>query len=215
MEALVPAAISGMIREVIVVDGGSNDATTRVADQAGADVIASPPGRGQQFSLGAKSSRFPWILFLHADTVLQEGWEQEAGGFMRSVDQGDRKLTAGVFRFQLNDTGLRPRTLEMLVRLRCATVGGPCGEQGILIPRRLFDDIGGFKTLPIMEDADLFKRLGRKRIHYLSTAAASSAERYRRDGYVRQTLSNQACLAMFKAGIPITLIQRFAARSTT
>jgi rSAM/selenodomain-associated transferase 2 len=213
MEALVPAAISGMIKEVIVVDGGSTDATSKIADQAGADIVSSPPSRSQQLSLGAKSSRFPWILFLHADTLLQEGWEHDAGQFMRAVDRGDAPLAAGVFKFRLNDTGLCPRTIETLVRVRCATIGGPCGQQGMLIPRRLFNDIGGFKALPIMEDVDLFKRLGRGRIRYLKTPALSSAEHYRSDGYIRHALRNQACLAMFKFGLPPSTILKLSRRA--
>ena len=206
LTALIPAAVEGFVREVIVSDGGSSDGTGKIADAAGVEYISGPSGRGQQLAAGAARARFPWLLFLHADTLLTEGWMREASLFMRAVDEGKREPAAAAFRFKLDDTGIKPRTLENLVRLRCSLLRLPYGDQGLLIPRTLYNEAGGYRTLTIMEDVDLVRRLGRRRIAMLDTPALTSAERYRRDGYLARTLRNQSCLAAYFAGIPVERI---------
>src|SRR5262245_18645941 len=105
LAALVPAALDGLVREVIVVDGGSAARTAAIADDAGATFITRSGGRGPQLSAGAAQARFPWLLFLHADTVLDPGWEREAMAFMEAIDTGRRRPTAAAFRFALDDEG--------------------------------------------------------------------------------------------------------------
>ena len=105
LTALVPATVEGLIREVIIVDGGSTDRTLEIADQAGAKLIKSAPGRGQQMARGAGEARMPWVLFLHADTVLEPGWEREAAAFIERVEVGQRPAAAAAFRFALDDLG--------------------------------------------------------------------------------------------------------------
>lgn len=211
LAALIPAAVEGFVREVIVADGGSGDGTERIADAAGVDFITAPRGRGSQLAAGARRARFPWLLFLHADTALQDGWMRDASQFMRAVDDGTRPTAAAAFRFKLDDTGAKPRLLEQLVRARCATFRLPYGDQGLLIPRHLYDETGGFRPLAIMEDVDLVRRLGRKRIALLDSAALTSAERYKRDGYLRRTLRNQSCLLAWRLGFPAeTIARRYA-----
>src|SRR5437762_1133483 len=107
--ALVPAAADGLIREAIVVDGGSSDRTTAIVDSAGADLVRGGGGRGSQLAAGAARARFPWLLFLHADTVLLPGWEREAARFMERIDSGERPAAAAALRFALDDTGFKPR----------------------------------------------------------------------------------------------------------
>lgn len=212
LSALIPAAVEGLVREVIVSDGGSTDATERIADAAGVEFFKSPAGRGQQLAAGAVRARFPWLLFLHADTVLKEGWIRESALFMRAVDEGKRPAAAAAYRFKLDDTGAKPRTLEALVRVRCALLRLPYGDQGLLIPRALYNDIGGYRSLSIMEDVDLVRRLGRNRLTMLDTPAVTSAERYQRDGYLARTLRNQSCLMAYLAGMPVERIARRYAR---
>src|SRR6185503_14466821 len=104
-----------------------------------AEVLTAPANRGAQLRTGANAARHPWLLFLNADTVLDPGWEREADHFMERVDSGATRHSAAAFRFALDDDGLAPRALEGLVRLRCAVLGLPYGEQGLLIPRRAYD----------------------------------------------------------------------------
>ena len=108
LTALVPATVDGIVREVIVVDGGSTDRTAAIADEAGTRFVTRSGGRGYQLLAGAHRARFPWLLFLHADTVLQSGWEREATALMEAVDSGKRPLTAAAFRFALDDAGIGP-----------------------------------------------------------------------------------------------------------
>ena len=208
LAALVPSAVDGIVRQVIVVDGGSTDGTIEVADAAGADVVKSSPGRGGQLAQGAAQARYPWLLFLHADTVLEDGWERPAISFMRRVDMGERSPAAGAFAFRLDDSGIAPRVLEGLVHLRCKMLGMPYGDQGLLIPRQLFDAVGGYKDLPILEDVDLTRRLGRRRLAMLDAKAVTSADSYKRDGYLVRMLRNQFCVALYGIGMPVNVVAR-------
>jgi rSAM/selenodomain-associated transferase 2 len=208
LAALIPAAVEGLIREVIVVDGGSQDQTARIVDHTGARLVPCGGGRGPQLAAGAACARFSWLLFLHADTVLEPGYEREISEFMARVDIGRAPVSAASFRFTLDDAGLRPRILELLVAARCALLRLPYGDQGLLIPKRLYQEAGGFKPLVLMEDVDLVRRLGRRRIVMLRSRAITSAERFRRDGYLRRSARNLLCLALFALRVPTHLICR-------
>ena len=208
LAALVPAAVAGLVREVIVVDGGSSDRTTAIIDHAGAKLVHGSLGRGHQLGTGGARARFPWLLFLHADTALAPGWEQEACGFIDGVTRQQRPLAAAAFRFALDDRGARPRLLERLVALRCAAFGLPYGDQGLLIPKTLYEAIGGYRPLTLMEDVDLVRRLGRGRVVLLRTPAVTSAERFRREGYARRSLRNLLCLTLYALRVPLHVIGR-------
>lgn len=204
---LVPAAVEGLVAEVIVVDGGSKDRTLAIAEDAGCTVVEGGRGRGPQLVRGARAARAPWLLFLHADTILEEGWIEEVSKFVVGIEQGGQGAAA-VFRFALDDRGIGPACLESAVAARCKLLALPYGDQGLLISRRLYDEIGGFRELPLMEDVDIVRRLGRRRIRYLRTRATTSAERYRRDGYVRRAARNLTCLTLYSLGAPMSWIVR-------
>ncbi|MBX9589033.1 MAG: TIGR04283 family arsenosugar biosynthesis glycosyltransferase [Hyphomonadaceae bacterium] len=208
LTALVPATVAGIVREVIIVDGGSTDRTELIADQAGAQFLARSGGRGYQLLQGAHRARFPWLLFLHADTVLEPGWEREAMALVDAVNAGKRPLTAAAFRFALDDAGLAPRALERLVRLRCALFRLPYGDQGLLLPKLLYTEIGGYSALPLMEDVDIARKLKRRRLAMLQARAVTDAQRFRRSGYVRRSVRNLACLTLYFLRMPTNVIAR-------
>jgi glycosyltransferase involved in cell wall biosynthesis len=201
LSALIPASLDGLVREVIVVDAGSKDHTREIADWAGAEVIETGPGRGIQLKAGAAAARQPWILFLIADVVLDHGWEREASHFMERVDKDSSRQAAAAFRFALDDDGAAPRLLEALARLRFAGLRLPYGEQGLLIPRLLYDDVGGHRELAGMEDVDIARRLGRRRMKLLRARAVSSARGYREDGYLRRMLNNLIAFVRYALGV--------------
>lgn len=208
LAALAPAALSGLIREVIVVDGGSTDATCAMAEAAGARVLAAPPGRGSQIKAGADAARGDWLLFLHADTALDAGWPDEAGAFMRAG-----KARAAVFTLAFNARGLGPAIVSAGAMLRTRLFASPYGDQGLLIARTLYDAAGGYRALPLMEDVDLIDRLrrkgGRRAIAVLKARAVTSASRYERDGYAKRVLKNACCLVMHRFGVAPEKIAAF------
>ncbi len=199
----VPGGVPGGV-EVIVVDGGSGDGTAGIERHAGASIVTAARGRGVQLAAGAEAAAGQWLLFLHADTRLAPGWAQAVHRFMA----GPNRNRAAVFRFALDDDGPAARRMEMLVRWRCRLLALPYGDQGLLIARRLFDAIGGFRPLPLYEDVDIVRRIGRARLTMLEHRAVTSAVRYRRSGYVLRPARNLFCLTLYYLGVPPTVLQR-------
>jgi rSAM/selenodomain-associated transferase 2 len=189
--------MEGVVKEVIFADGGSTDATAAIAEDVGARLLTAPPGRGSQLAAGAAAARAPWLLFLHADTALEGGWIACVEAFWRRADAGAQ---AAYFRFAFDDPGFAARHAAFWVDARCRLLALPYGDQGLLIGRSLYDALGGYRPLPLMEDVDLVRRLGRARLQRLDTKAVTSAAKYRRDGYLRRSLSNLALVARFFAG---------------
>ncbi len=208
LAALVPAAVDGLVREVIVVDGGSTDQTGAIAEDAGATFLVRTGGRGYQLEAAARRAKFPWLLFLHDDTVLDAGWEREASSFMHAVDSGSRPAAAAVFRFGLEDVGIGPRVLERLVALRCRIFRLPYGDQGLLIPQGLYRETGGFNPLPVMEDVDFFRRLKRRRVTLLRARALTDARKFKQRGYLRRSARNLSCLTLYFLGVSTGRIDR-------
>jgi rSAM/selenodomain-associated transferase 2 len=209
LAALVPATIDGVVQQVVIADGGSTDKTIAIAEDAGADVVArSVAGRGSQLASGVTIARAPWLLFLHADTCLASGWHEEVATFIRDVETRRRPEAAAVFTFALDDRNWRARLLERGVAFRSRAFALPYGDQGLLISRALYDSIGGMKPIPLLEDVDIIRRLGRKRVVILQARAMTSADRYRQDGYSRRSLTNWSCLAQYFLGVPPERIAR-------
>ena len=201
------ASLSGctLIGEIIVSDGGSHDETVRIAEISGARIVSGPPGRGTQLAAGAAAASGEWLLFVHADCRLGAEWRKAVAKF---VAQPGGAKHAGYFAFALDDPDPAARRLERIVAWRCRVLGLPYGDQGLLISRRLYDAIGGFAPIPLMEDVDFVRRLGRRRLAPIPASIIVSARRYRRDGYLRRPLRNLLCLSLYFAGVPPARIAR-------
>jgi glycosyltransferase involved in cell wall biosynthesis len=172
-DSLIPGAVRGVVREVIVSDAGSTDGTLAIADAAGAHVVRACNNRSEQMIKAAAMAKSDWLLFLHPQTALETGWEAEAESFLgQAVMERPR---AGVFRFALEDFGGEARRAEAKANLRAALFGLPYGDQGLLIPKRLYQKLGGYRALADMEDADLVRRIGRRRLVFLRSRAINVA----------------------------------------
>ena len=200
-------ALSGgrLVDEIIVADGASGDDTVRLALRRGARVVAAPRGRGRQLAAGAGVARGDWLLFLHADCRPEAGWERAVEAFIAVPGSAGR---AGYFAFALDDPAPAARRLERIVAWRCRRLALPYGDQGLLISRALYDAVGGYAPLPLMEDVDLARRLGPARLAPIGAAICTSAKRYRDGGYVLRPLRNLLCLSLYFAGVPPERIVR-------
>jgi glycosyltransferase involved in cell wall biosynthesis len=172
-DSLIPAAVRGMVREVIVSDAGSNDGTLAIADAAGAHIVHARKTRGAQLIDGAAIAKSDWLLFLQPETALEPGWDLEAESFV-SQELLERPRAA-VFRFALEDFGGEARRAEAKAALRTMLFALPYGDQGLLIPKRLYQKLGGYRALLDMEDVDLVRRVGRRRLIRLRARAVNVA----------------------------------------
>ena len=196
---------SALVGEVIIADGGSTDMTVSVAKAAGAGVAFASRGRGPQLAAGAAAASGNWLLFIHADCRLEPGWDMAVSTFLAATAAAAR---AGYFDLALDDAAPAARRMERIVAWRCRRLALPYGDQGLLIARSLYEEVGGFAPLPLMEDVDLVRRLGRSRLVPIGARCLTSARRYRRDGYLRRPLRNLLCLGLYFAGVPPARIVR-------
>ncbi|OSC39433.1 TIGR04283 family arsenosugar biosynthesis glycosyltransferase [Mycobacterium decipiens] len=206
--ATLPATLAALAQdadEIVIADGGSTDGTVVLAAGQGARIVAAPTGRGLQLAVGAAAARGDWLLFVHADTQLAPGWRAVADRFMAGRED---RLSAGYFHFALDDDAPAARRLERVVAWRCRRLGLPYGDQGLLMSRTLYDLVGGYRPIVLMEDVDIVRRLGRARLVALDHVAVTSAARYRHDGYLRRSTRNLVCVSAWFLGVSPRTIAR-------
>lgn len=192
LEALMEGLDAGLIRELIVSDGGSRDATGATAQAWGARVLEGPPSRGGQLRRGCAAAAGEWLLVLHADTVLAKGWSKAV---MAHLPQHQ----PGYFHLAFDATGFAARWVAGWANLRSRFLGLPYGDQGLLIPRAVYDSIGGFNDQPLMEDVAMARAL-RGRLQPVEVTAVTSADKYRAQGWLRRGGRNLWTLLRYYAG---------------
>ncbi len=193
---------------VVVVDGGSVDDSRMIARMFMADVLQAPAGRGAQLAVGADAAiggHAEWLMFLHADTVLRPGWRAAVEDFIADPGNAGR---AAHFTLAFDDEGRGARRVARLANWRARALGLPYGDQGLLIAAPFYRSLGGFRSLPLMEDVDMVRRIGRDNLVPLAAVAVTSAEKYRRDGWWRRPLRNLGYLSLFLLGLPASWIAR-------
>ncbi len=194
--------------EIIVADGGSDDLSREIARHLGAEVLESPRGRALQMNHGASAASGSVFLFLHADTLLPVTWAETI-----RVALADPGVCGGAFSFMVEENSFGLRLIERLTNFRARWLSLPYGDQGIFVRSCVFEEMGRFPSLPIMEDFEFMRRL-RKRgsIHILPEHAVTSARRWKRLGVWRTTAINQAVILGYYMGIAPEKLARFYRR---
>lgn len=189
--------------DVVISDGGSTDSTLEIARAAGCRIVRGSPGRGRQLAAGAAAADQTWLLFLHADTVVSpQGWTDIARHMVRP---GGQRVAASL-RLSVDDPAWQARVVERAVAWRVKWFGLAYGDQGLLIHRDLYAAIGGYPDLPLMEDVEIMRRLGPARHVAMEGEAHTSAARWRRRGWIGQTVRNLTCVSLYRLGVPIDRI---------
>jgi len=192
------------VRELIVVDGGSHDGTLAVARALADRVLEAARGRAQQMNAGAAAACGDVLLFLHADTRLPAGYAQAVAGAL-----ADPAVVGGRFDVQLDAAGLTYRALGRLISLRSRLTRVATGDQAIFVRRAVFERLGGYPLVPLMEDVALSRALKRAgRIACLGEAVTTSARRWQRHGVARTVLLMWALRAAYYAGVPPARLAR-------
>jgi hypothetical protein len=172
LEALVPAAVAGVISDVVVADASSHDGTAKVADTAGARLLQTPGPLGARLQAAARVARAPWLLFLRPGMVPDPSWTDEASSFVRQA-QLTKANVAAVFRHGAGP-GRRGALVEAW-RLAASALARPRPEQGLLIGARHYEGLGGHPTDHGEPEAELLRRLGRRNILLLRSAVTLAA----------------------------------------
>ncbi len=191
--ALVEGVTAGLVRELVVTDGGSEDATNLIAEDAGAQWISGPPSRGGQLRRGVQCAQGPWVLVLHADTVLPAGWSVIVGEHIEA------RHHPAYFKLAFRERGLMPAWVAAWANLRSRVFALPYGDQGLLLPKCVYDRVGGYPDAPLMEDVALVRALGRP-LAELPIVATTSADRYKRTGWFRRGTRNLWILTRYLFG---------------
>jgi rSAM/selenodomain-associated transferase 2 len=188
--------------EIIIVDGGSDDGTLEAAENAGARTMSSSRGCGSQMNAAADIAAGDILLFLHADTRLPE----EYAGHVRDA-LAEAGTVAGAFMLGINSPGKSLRHIEWLANWRSRHMQLPYGDQAIFMRREIFQEMGGFPDIPIMEDFELMRRLKRRgQIAIVDASVQTSPRRWLDLGVLRTTLVNRAVIAAYFLGFPISRI---------
>ena len=178
LEALMEGLSAGLIREVIVSDGGSGDRTLDIADEAGCVIAAGAASRGGQLARGAAAAQGEWFLFLHADTMLEPGWSAKVSAHLKTGQ-------AGYFRLRFDAAGFGPQWVAGWANVRSRIFGLPYGDQGLLVSLSAYRSAGGYREIPLMEDVAIARAL-RGQLRGIPCDAVTSWERYERAGWLKR-----------------------------
>ena len=187
--ALIEGVQAGLIRELVVSDGGSTDGTLAIADEVGARIASGAPSRGGQLRRGCLEAAGDWLLIVHADTQLAPGWSDHAQTHIEHETAG-----YGWLRFDKGG-GLVARWAN----LRSRVFGLPYGDQALLLPKTLYDAVGGYPDQPLMEDVALARAL-RGRLRPAGFVAVTSGAKYRKSGWARRGARNLSLLLRYLMG---------------
>jgi rSAM/selenodomain-associated transferase 2 len=190
--------------DIVVADGGSSDDTVAVGRAHGARVVSASRGRAPQMNTGAAEVRGEWLCFLHADVRMSEAARRVL------ADALDAERNAAVWRLTIDHADGWARIMEWGARLRDRVGGLPYGDQGLVVRRSLFEAVGGFPLVPIMEDVALGRAVrARTSVTRLEAPLLVSPRRWLRQGPYRTWLRNMALITAYAAGVPPERLARW------
>lgn len=188
----------GLPIEILVVDGDPAGGTIRAIDRQGVAGLTAPRGRGSQQNAGAAAAAGDYLLFLHADTRLP------AGAFQAAAELLETKAELGAFSLAIRSGHPLLRLIAAGATWRSRFFSLPYGDQALFLRRDIFEAMGGFADIPVMEDVELVRALRRAggRVGILAQRVTTSARRWRAGGILRTTLRNLLLLLLFSLGVP-------------
>ena len=195
---LQPEAALGLC-QVVVVNGDATDDSIRVLHQRFPFVqwVTSSPGRGQQMNVGAAASTGRWLLFLHADVRLDHRWRT----ILQEAD-AQSAVVGGAFAFSIASSYWVARVIEKGVAARVRWLRLPYGDQAFFVRRKVFEQLGGYAALPLMEDVELIRRLDVVgNLWFPVMPVHVSARRWEKDGWWRRTVSNLCLTILYFLGV--------------
>lgn len=194
--------------EIIVVDGGSQDNTTNIVQQTGAKLITVTGGKAVQMNQGADIAQSELLLFLHGDTSLPPNFIHLVKETLKQP-----KVVAGAFELTINSAEKSLRWVELMVKIRSHLFRLPYGDQGIFIRKKVFEQIGGYRNLAIMEDFDLIQRLKCQGVVAIASGQViTSGRRWQKLGVWKTTTINQLVIVGYYLGVSPTKLKSLYCR---
>ncbi len=170
--------------ELIIVDGGSTDLTPEIARRFTGKLITAERGRGKQMKRGAETAKGDILFFLHADCIVPENTFENIRSLLK-----DANISAGAFNLGIHSRKKRYRIIEFAVFLRNRITSLPYGDQGLFLKKEIYEKIGGYSDLPLMEDVDIVRRLKKAgRIAFINKKILASPRRWEKEGIVYTTV---------------------------
>ena len=189
--SLMEGVDSGLIREVIISDGGSTDGTLNISFNWGAKFVVGGTSRGGQLRRGVATACGDFLLIVHSDTILEAGWASEL----------QSSLSDGPFCFSLafNSSGVAPCLVAFWANIRTDVLRLPFGDQVLFLSREIYDVAGGYPDQRLMEDVALVLAL-KARVRRIRCRAFTSSEKYQRQGWINRSIKNLILLVRYFLG---------------